>query len=376
MKKRSKKDQIIYLIKTSRVLTKKNITIFFSIFSFLLLTVTLYTLFYHEHSYGNSEIIKFPTCAEKGMERRFCSCGSIEEKMINKIDHIEGSWFVDEQTNTRKLPCSQCGEILKIESLADHTHTWGDWITIKETTCESSGEKERNCSCGAVDTLTFAPSGHNFSNWEITTHPTCNANGVEKRQCLCGKEETQNIPSLKHTKDTFIIANNEKQYPCINCGAIIESEALKISEGLDIENGIVKGIGTCTDSEIVIPSSFDGVTVTKIDYKAFSYSSITSIILPDSVAIIEEKAFYDCSSLEYIHFGNNLDTIGKQAFTKCDNIKEITLPTSLQNIEDRAFSYCTNLNKILFLGTELQWNAINKDIHWLDGVINYKIEFK
>ena len=40
-----------------------------------------------------------------------------------------------------------------------------------------------------------------------------------------------------------------------------------------------------------------GVPVTKIGYKALAGTSITSVVLPDSIAYIDNNAFEGCSEL-------------------------------------------------------------------------------
>ena len=70
----------------------------------------------------------------------------------------------------------------------------------------------------------------------------------------------------------------------------------------------VTGIGTCTDSEIIIPvKSPDGYSVTSIGRSAFeNCSGLTSITIPDSVTSIGYWAFYGCSGLTEIHYDGTI----------------------------------------------------------------------
>ena len=87
-----------------------------------------------------------------------------------------------------------------------------------------------------------------------------------------------------------------------------QQEALKPSEGLEftLQNDgtyCVTGIGTCTDTDVVIPASVDGIKVTAIGSSAFKdCTSLTGIVIPDSVTSIDKDAFYDCKSLTSITF--------------------------------------------------------------------------
>ena len=54
----------------------------------------------------------------------------------------------------------------------------------------------------------------------------------------------------------------------------------------------VSGIGTAADTEIVIPSIYNGLPVTSINSRAFYRSAkLTSIVIPDSVMSIGDSAF-------------------------------------------------------------------------------------
>lgn len=70
--------------------------------------------------------------------------------------------------------------------------------------------------------------------------------------------------------------------------------------------------------------------------------------IPDSVTTIRENAFYGCSELTSITFGeaSACITIGASAFSMCDALKNIKLPKTLETIEEQAFKWCSALEKI------------------------------
>lgn len=89
---------------------------------------------------------------------------------------------------------------------------------------------------------------------------------------------------------------------------------------------LFSGIGTATDSNIVIASTYKGLPVTEIkggsiDYgyadSAFGYCvQLTSIVIPDSVIAIGEYAFAYCISLTNITMPNSVTSIGEYAFSQ------------------------------------------------------------
>ena len=162
----------------------------------------------------------------------------------------------------------------------------------------------------------------------------------------------------------------------------------KISEGLTYAlnaDGVsysVTGIGTCTDTELVIPSTYEGLPVTTIGVEAFAESSLTSVIIPNSVISIGSGAFYKCDSLEKLmlpfigatkdginntYFGyifgaskysNNssyvptslkevtvtsVGTIPSFAFYNCSSLTRVSIPNGITSIGEYAFANCNSL---------------------------------
>ena len=126
------------------------------------------------------------------------------------------------------------------------------------------------------------------------------------------------------------------------------------SEGLAFtSNGdgtcYVSGIGTCTDTEIVIPSTTpDGYSVTGIGDRAFyNCSSLTSVIIPDGITSIGNGAFYSCTSLKKIVIPDGVLTLNLDVFRGCSSLSDIEIPNSVKSIGNYAFLNCTSLNKLI-----------------------------
>ncbi len=114
---------------------------------------------------------------------------------------------------------------------------------------------------------------------------------------------------------------------------------------------------------VVVPAMIAGKKVTSIGDGAFSgCSGITLLTLPDSVIrigvgafmnctglallnisassslkIIENSAFYGCSSLAFINIACALETIGNAAFRNCTSLSAVILPASFKELGKDAF---------------------------------------
>ncbi len=117
---------------------------------------------------------------------------------------------------------------------------------------------------------------------------------------------------------------------------------------------------TGTDATVTIPSSVDGVTVTKIASTAFQTShDMTKIVIPTSVTTIDNTAFDRCSKLkEFSVSGNSYFTTteGGVLFTK--DLKKIVkypagrtstsfkIPSSVTTIGNSSFYKANNLTSV------------------------------
>ena len=95
----------------------------------------------------------------------------------------------------------------------------------------------------------------------------------------------------------------------------------ELSTEFKIENGVLidyHGRG----GDVVVPEG-----VTSIGTAFYRNAKITSVVIPDSVTFLKERAFY-----------------------KCYNLKKIVIPNSVQFIDERVFEFCGNLNHVRIPG--------------------------
>ncbi len=160
------------------------------------------------------------------------------------------------------------------------------------------------------------------------------------------------------------------------------AESLRYQKIADKEEYRVMGMGTVSDLNVVIPSTYRGLPVTEIGAYAFSQESyIESVTIPDTITFIGDEAFDACDSLEKVQisdlaawcnttfddtcifkYGANLylngekitdlvipdgvTSINKEAFEYCSGLTSVTIPDSVTTLGKYAFYNCDNLSSV------------------------------
>ena len=94
-------------------------------------------------------------------------------------------------------------------------------------------------------------------------------------------------------------------------------------------------------SDISIPNS-----VTTIGDEAFVATALSSVDIPSSVTTIGMLAFELCK-LASITIPSSITAIEYSTFSVCKNLKTVTIPNSITSIDDEAFSECSTLSSII-----------------------------
>ena len=342
------------------------------------------------------------TCTEKGWKAYVTckreGCGYTTYQEIPALGHTGGT-----ATCTEQATCERCNE--KYGSALGHNY--GDLISKTEPTCSAMGtEAHYKCSvCNKVfkddehktettlDDLTIAinPDAHNFGEWikneGSDTHTrVCSFNNehTETENCIGGTATCteQAVCEKCNAKYGKALGHDYKGGVCTRCGDERASEGLEYSLNSDGNGYTVTGIGTCTDTELVIPSKHNSKPVTSIGRNAFDdCSQLTSITIPNSVTNID-YAFSNCRNLSNIYYTGDIKgwceiirssygssythtlyidgikvegdlvipdsvtSIGDYAFVGCTGLTSITIPNSVTSIGDDAFYGCSRLTNI------------------------------
>ena len=172
-------------------------------------------------------------------------------------------------------------------------------------------------------------------------------------------------------------------------------------------------------SEVVIPSTYNGKSVTSIGSEAFYCCfNMVSVIIPNSITSIEESsfwycanlssitvdenneyyqsidgnlyskdgrmllqyaiakqrvsfeipnsvtdlgifAFYGCYTLYHLVFSNNVTYINSLMLFDCINLTTVIIPDSIVFIDDLAFAGCSSLTEVYYNGSAADWNRIS-----------------
>ncbi len=122
------------------------------------------------------------------------------------------------------------------------------------------------------------------------------------------------------------------------------------------DNGSVVTItgcdATCTNQPVTIPSTINGMPVTKVATDSWTQTGrITSLTIPNSVT--EFGGYLAGKSITSVVFapGSPLTTIGELAFRSMDGLTSVTLPENLTTIPTSAFRYTTSLTSIVLPNT-------------------------
>ena len=232
------------------------------------------------------------------------NCTTCRTILTAALGHVPGA----EATCTTAQICTVCAK--ELASALGHTPGVAATCTAAQT-------------CTVCNVVVEDAKGHTWGEWTVITPATQKDNGLQSSECLnCGEQIKEAIPATGSVGLDFTLNADDTTYS-------------------------VSSIGSCMDTEIVIPATYNGRSVTSIGGYAFSdCASLTSITIPDGVKSIGDSAFKGCESLTSITIPESVTSISDYAFNRCMSLTSITIPESVTSIGNWAFNGCESLTSI------------------------------
>ena len=173
----------------------------------------------------------------------------------------------------------------------------------------------------------------------------CGEYSLIEKTCECGRVTVTNDYSNEYVAHELIDGI------CSLCGADVGSK----EKNAPLIIYTSRGDGTCYVSGtketifgvVEIPKySPKGDLVISIGKNSFANSGISKIILPDSITVIDDLAFYPCVYLTEVSMSDGINRIGDFAFGYCELLESVIIPDSVKEIGEKAFSSCKALTTV------------------------------
>ena len=117
-----------------------------------------------------------------------------------------------------------------------------------------------------------------------------------------------------------------------------------------------------SDVDVVIPREIGGVPVKVLDYNAFdcardytdsdivsnrtTWLPLRSVVIPETVEVIEDSVFSYCQQLELVVCYAPLKSTGRGTFMLCRNLREVIFVNGVDEIDNYCFNDCGCLERV------------------------------
>lgn len=241
-------------------------------------------------------LAKEATCGNPNIYYYSCSCGKTGTERFEHGDALDHDFvFSTESKPTctedgqKVYQCSMCGSLHHEEGAEktghdyEATYNWEDFNCTVTLTCKNN----------VNHTITKEMSVTS----DITKAATCNQEGIKTYTATITYEGMTYTDTKEETIEMADHTFEERL--CTVCGAREYSKGLEYELNEDGKSYKVVGIGECTDTNLWIPSTYEGLPVTMIYQYAFANATfITEVVVPNSVEVIQMTSFLGCTSLE------------------------------------------------------------------------------
>ncbi|MBO7169874.1 MAG: leucine-rich repeat domain-containing protein, partial [Clostridia bacterium] len=301
----------------------------------------------HAHNYGEWETTKEPSCLEEGTKVRRCACLEQESETIPALGHTFDQRNVGDKYlksgATEDSPAlyyfsCRCGEKgVDTFSVGNALGGNGDGTHVFRNEWTYDDEKHwRSCIDLSCDARTNE-AAHTFGEWIVDTAATCQTTGTRHKECTCGYKtasESYTDASAHNYATTWTTDGTNHWHTCQNSGCT--SVSGKASHIWNQEN-------TCHSCQRYKDSGVEFTKLSDGTYQISDYrGSASEVIIPSAyngiaVTSIGDWAFEDCGSLTSVTIPDGVTKIGKEAFKGCRSLTSVTIPKGVTKIGDWAF---------------------------------------
>lgn len=117
--------------------------------------------------------------------------------------------------------------------------------------------------------------------------------------------------------------------------------------------------------EVVIPATVEDAAVERICDSALAYCAATTIRLPETLRVVEDWAFLQCSELSYVEIPERLETLLGTPFAACEKLRLLYLPTSFRR-SSAAATHLYGLEVLTgYAGTEAEQLARDEGLRFV-----------
>ncbi len=222
-------------------------------------------------------------------------------------------------------------------------HTFSEWQTITEATCQVDGVKTRYCTnCGKSENDTIPKTEHFYQNKEILRNPTCTAPGYQRGYCIyCQQKLLEEIAPISHVMGTSIIvtapsclAKGLNETACVVCGYKEYTETDAIGHNMGAWQTIIAATcneGGSLESTCLICGHKEYTKTDAIGHNMGAWQTITAATCDEGGSL--ESTCLICGYKEYKVSYALGHTMGEWVIVKPASCTE-------NGLKEKACSYC------------------------------------
>lgn len=231
-----------------------------------------------------------------------------------------------------------------------------EWVTIPKSVEIMGYDIFAGCTFDKLTIYCETPTEPPGNKW-------CNTEGLYWNPLGCRVLYNNRVEQIK---DRTTVTHNGLTYS--------SSKGLLVKFNQDKTACSIIDVGSCTDTDVVIPSTYGGLPISSIGSRAFqNCHSIASVLIGNNITDISEYAFYNCTNLTTVELPEGFRTLAYTgsgaAFGNCTKLESVTIPESVKYVGKNIFIGCVNATIYCAAETKpplwnANWNPSNCEVVW------------